>query len=225
LCQLPRKIRMSLRQESLGKEEEPRTRKPFIGTPRVARIPPGRAWPVAGSESCARCGDQVLSVDRVFRGLGGDCPREREGDHRGQLAPFADPPRHRCLPLRRPSGARSGPERESGLVDEDDLRLLAPSVFRVTDAVAAFDQFPDASQGPALGLASGLERPVPERLQEAVVREAAPWHPASRPHARENHRPRPARRRCAPIHLTQFPHGGLRPFLRPPRRPAPLRTQ
>ena len=42
---------MTLRQESLGKEKEPRTRKPFVGTLRVS-IPPGRAGPAARSESC-----------------------------------------------------------------------------------------------------------------------------------------------------------------------------
>ena len=46
---------VSLRQESLGKEEEPRTRKPFVGTLRVANP----AWQSRAS-----------SQKRVLRGAG-----------------------------------------------------------------------------------------------------------------------------------------------------------
>jgi hypothetical protein len=52
---LVRKNMVSLRQESSGKEEETRTRKPFDETLRV-RIPPGKAGPAARSESCVVLG-------------------------------------------------------------------------------------------------------------------------------------------------------------------------
>ena len=59
---------VSLRQESLGKEEETRTRKPFVGTLRV-RIPPGRAGPAARSESCVVVGRPTLrGVDSEVKG-------------------------------------------------------------------------------------------------------------------------------------------------------------
>ena len=59
---------VSLRQESLGKEEETRTRKPFAGTLRV-RVPPGKAGPAARSESCVAVGRPTLrSVDSEVKG-------------------------------------------------------------------------------------------------------------------------------------------------------------
>jgi hypothetical protein len=59
---------VSLRQESLGKEEETRTQKPFVGTLRV-RIPPGKAGPAARSESCVVVGRPTLrSVDSEVKG-------------------------------------------------------------------------------------------------------------------------------------------------------------
>jgi len=59
---------MSLRQESSGKEEETRTRKPFDETLRV-RIPPGKAGPAARSESCVVMGQPILrSVDSQVKG-------------------------------------------------------------------------------------------------------------------------------------------------------------
>ena len=59
---------VSLRQESLGKEEETRTWKPFVGTLRV-RIPPGKAGPAARSESCVAVGRPTLrSVDSEVKG-------------------------------------------------------------------------------------------------------------------------------------------------------------
>jgi hypothetical protein len=59
---------VSLRQESSGKEEETRTRKPFDGTLRV-RIPPGKAGPAARSESCVAVGQPILrSVDSQVKG-------------------------------------------------------------------------------------------------------------------------------------------------------------
>ena len=59
---------MSLRQESLGREEEPRTQKPFNGSLRV-RIPPGKAGPAARSESCVVVGRPTLrSVDSEIKG-------------------------------------------------------------------------------------------------------------------------------------------------------------
>jgi len=57
-----------LRQESSGKEEETRTRKPFDETLRV-RIPPGKAGPAARSESCVVMGQPILrSVDSQVKG-------------------------------------------------------------------------------------------------------------------------------------------------------------
>ncbi len=59
---------VSLRQESFGKEEETRTRKPFDETLRV-RIPPGKAGPAARSESCVVMGQPILrSVDSQVKG-------------------------------------------------------------------------------------------------------------------------------------------------------------
>ena len=59
---------VSLRQQSLGKEEETRNRKPFVGTLRV-RIPPGKAGPAARSESCVAVGRPTLrSVDSEVKG-------------------------------------------------------------------------------------------------------------------------------------------------------------
>ena len=59
---------VSLRQESSGKEEETRTRKPFDETLRV-RIPPGKAGPAARSESCVVVGQPILrSVDSQVKG-------------------------------------------------------------------------------------------------------------------------------------------------------------
>ena len=66
LC--PRSSMVSLRQASLGKEEETRTWKPFVGTLRV-RIPPGKAGPAARSESCVAVGRPTLrSVDSEVKG-------------------------------------------------------------------------------------------------------------------------------------------------------------
>jgi hypothetical protein len=62
---------VSWRQESLGKEEETRNRKPFVGTERV-RIPPGKAGPAARSESCAAVGRSTL---RSVVAAGGAIPR------------------------------------------------------------------------------------------------------------------------------------------------------
>src|SRR5271157_2778837 len=59
---------VSLRQESLGKEDETLTRKPFDETLRV-RIPPGKAGPAARSESCVVMGQPILrSVDSQVKG-------------------------------------------------------------------------------------------------------------------------------------------------------------
>jgi hypothetical protein len=59
---------MSLRQESLGREEEPRTQKPFIESLRV-QIPPGKAGPAARNESCVVVGRPTLrSVDSEVKG-------------------------------------------------------------------------------------------------------------------------------------------------------------
>jgi len=59
---------MSLRQVSLGREEEPRTQKPFIESLRV-RIPPGKAGPAARNESCVVVGQPTLrSVDSEVKG-------------------------------------------------------------------------------------------------------------------------------------------------------------
>ena len=59
---------MSLRQESSGKEEETRTRKPFTETLRF-EIPPGKAGPAARSESCVVMGQPILrSVDSQVKG-------------------------------------------------------------------------------------------------------------------------------------------------------------
>ena len=58
----------SLRQESLGREEEPRTQKPFIESLRV-RTPPGKAGPAARNESCVVVGRPTLrSVDSEVKG-------------------------------------------------------------------------------------------------------------------------------------------------------------
>jgi hypothetical protein len=60
--------RVSLRQESFGKEDETRTLKPFAETLRV-RIPHGRAGPAARSESCVVMGRLILrSVDSEVKG-------------------------------------------------------------------------------------------------------------------------------------------------------------
>src|SRR5208282_982326 len=60
--------RVSLRQESFGKEEETRALKPFVETLRV-RIPPGKAGPAARSESCVVVGRPILrSVDSEVKG-------------------------------------------------------------------------------------------------------------------------------------------------------------
>ena len=54
--------------KACGKEEEPRTRKPFVGALRVP-IPPGRAGPAARSESCVVVGRPTLrSVDSEVKG-------------------------------------------------------------------------------------------------------------------------------------------------------------
>jgi hypothetical protein len=48
---------VSLRQESSGKEKEPRNRKPFTVTLRVNESRPARLDQAAGSESCVGGGD------------------------------------------------------------------------------------------------------------------------------------------------------------------------
>jgi hypothetical protein len=61
-------LEMSLRPESLGREEEPRTQKPFIESMRV-RIPPGKAGSAARNESCVVVGRPTLrSVDSEVKG-------------------------------------------------------------------------------------------------------------------------------------------------------------
>ena len=53
-----RKQELTLRQESSGEEEETRNSETFRWNPAGERIPPGRAWPAAGSESCVGAGDR-----------------------------------------------------------------------------------------------------------------------------------------------------------------------
>ncbi len=57
LCRIARKNDLTLRQESSGEEEETRNSETFHRNPAGERIPPGRAWPAAGSESCVGRGD------------------------------------------------------------------------------------------------------------------------------------------------------------------------
>jgi hypothetical protein len=64
------KFRMSLRQESLGREEEPRTRKPFVGTLRVTNP----AWQSRAS-----------SQKRVLRGGGRPSLRSVDSQIRGRV--------------------------------------------------------------------------------------------------------------------------------------------
>ena len=54
---------------------------------------------------------------------------QRQGDNRRELTTFAHAPEDGCVPPRSPRGGRLRTKRKPGLIDEDDCRAAAASLF------------------------------------------------------------------------------------------------
>ena len=102
-------------------------------------------------------GNDVDSVDRMVEVPLVDPPRQRQGNRRRYLTPFADPSQDRSPPRGGPCGPRPAAEREARLIDEDDGRMLPPGFF---SGSAANPLRARPGSPPHLALWRGRQEPV-----------------------------------------------------------------
>ena len=101
--------------------------------------------------------NDVGSVDRMIEVPLVDPPRQRQGNRRRYLTPFADPSQDRSPPRGGPCGPRPAAEREARLIDEDDGRMLPPGFF---SGSAANPLRARPGSPPHLALWRGRQEPV-----------------------------------------------------------------
>src|SRR5262249_11896302 len=103
--------------------------------------------------------DPVLAVDRVVEVLPVDPTRRRQPDGCGDLAPLAERPEHRRVPLGAPGRPGLDLIGEPRLIDEDDHRTPAAGFFYARPVVLdpGADHLLVALPGPDLG---ALHRPA-----------------------------------------------------------------